>query len=372
MIYDHWNSNNLADEQNMGTRILTVRGTPAIIHAADSGGLAVGDAHIRAIRPMTEPNSVALSIVVPCYNERDCVDACHQRLDQVCRQARLRDYEIVFVNDGSTDETLHKLIALQTRDPHVVIVDLARNHGHQLALSAGLSLARGARTLVIDADLQDPPELLPDMMRLMDEGADVVYGERIERKGESLFKKLTAKLFYRFLARSTNVDIPLDTGDFRLMNRAVLDVLNRMPEAHRFVRGMVAWIGFKQVPLRYTRVERFAGATKYPLHNMIRLALDAVTAFAIAPLRFAFGIALFAVTLAFVLLGWSVHVYLFHNAVPGWSSLMVVFLFFTAVQLLSVAIIGEYIGRIFIQTKGRPLFVVRKVYAAYPKEPRLK
>jgi len=321
---------------------------------------------------MSEPNSVALSIVVPCYNERDCVDACHERLDQVCRQVRLRDYEIIFVNDGSTDETLYKLVALQARDPHVVIVDLARNHGHQLALSAGLSLARGARTLAIDADLQDPPELLPDMMRLMDEGADVVYGERIERKGESQFKKLTAKLFYRFLAHNTNVDIPLDTGDFRLMNRAVLDVLNSMPEAHRFVRGMVAWIGYKQVPLRHARAERFAGATKYPLRKMMRLAVDAVTAFAVAPLRLAFGTALFAVALAFLLLGWSVYVYLFQNAVPGWSSLMVVFLFFTAVQLFSVAIMGEYIGRIFIQTKGRPLFVIRKVYAACTKEPLLK
>jgi dolichol-phosphate mannosyltransferase len=309
-----------------------------------------------------------LTIVVPCYNERDCVDACHERLDRVCRQTKLQDYEIIFVNDGSTDETLYKLMALQARDPHIVIVDLAKNHGHQLALSAGFSLACGARILAIDADLQDPPELLPDMMHLMDEGADVVYGERVERKGESQFKKLTAKLFYRFLAHNTNVDIPSDTGDFRLMNRAVLDVLNSMPEAHRFVRGMVAWIGYKQVPLRYVRAERFAGTTKYPLRKMIKLAIDALTAFAVAPLRFAFAIALLAAALALLLLGWSLYVYLFKNAVPGWSSLMVVFLFFTAVQLFSIAIVGEYIGRIFIQTKSRPLFVIRRIYKRSPSK----
>lgn len=313
---------------------------------------------------MAESRPVALSIVVPCYNERECVEACHGRLEKVCREAGISDYELIFVNDGSTDGTLDILVPLQARDSRVVVVDLARNHGHQLALSAGLALTRGERVFVIDADLQDPPELLPEMMRLMDEGADVVYGQRLTRKGESLFKNVTAKLFYRFLARSTNVDIPLDTGDFRLMRRAVVDVLNRMPEAHRFVRGMVAWVGFNQVPLRYARAERFAGATKYPFRKMVRLALDAITAFATAPLRFAFGIALFAVFLALLLLGWSIYVYFFHDAVPGWSSLMVVFLFFTAVQLFSVAIIGEYIGRIFIQTKGRPLFVIRNVYNA--------
>jgi dolichol-phosphate mannosyltransferase len=311
---------------------------------------------------MAGSRPILLSVVVPCFNEQDCVEACHRRLSGVLRDADIASHEIIFVNDGSTDATLDRLVGLQARDPHVVVIDLARNHGHQLALSAGLALSRGARVFVIDADLQDPPELLPEMMRLMDDGADVVYGQRLTRKGESPFKNLTAKLFYRLLARSTTVDIPVDTGDFRLMSRAVVDVLNRMPEAHRFLRGMVAWVGFKQVPLHYARAERIAGTTKYPFGKMLRLALDAMTAFATAPLRFAFGIALFAVFLAVVLLGWSIYVYFFYDAVPGWASLMVVFLFFTAVQLFSVAIMGEYIGRIFIQTKGRPLFVIRKVY----------
>jgi dolichol-phosphate mannosyltransferase len=311
---------------------------------------------------MADAIRIELTIVVPCYNERECVVACHARLTEVCRAQLLGSYEIIFVNDGSTDETLAILLTLQASDPHVQIVDLARNHGHQLALSAGLALATGDRVFIIDADLQDPPELLPEMMKLMDEGADVVYGQRTERPGDSLFKKVTARLFYRLLARSTNVEIPVDTGDFRLMKRAVVDVLNSMPEAHRFVRGMVAWIGFTQVPIRYSRSERVAGATKYPFAKMWRLAIDGITAFATAPLRFAFGMAVFAVLLAIVLLGWSIFAFFFEDAVPGWSSLMVVFLFFTAVQLVSVAIIGEYIGRIFIQTKGRPLYVIRHVY----------
>jgi dolichol-phosphate mannosyltransferase len=257
---------------------------------------------------------------------------------------------------------METLLSLRELDRRIVIVDLARNYGHQLALSAGLSIVRGQRVLVIDADLQDPPELLADMMAEMDRGADVVYGQRKSRENESWFKLASAGLFYRILSRVTSVPIPQNTGDFRLMTRQVVEILNSMPETHRFIRGMVSWIGFKQVPVRYERKSRFAGETKYPLAKMITLASDAVTAFATAPLRFVYTLAFAAALLAFGLIVWSVYNYLFENAVPGWSSLMVVVLTFSAIQLFALGIIGEYIGRIFIQVKGRPMFIIKQVH----------
>src|SRR6059058_3209662 len=221
-----------------------------------------------------------LSIVVPCYNEEGCLQALHERLTAAARACRCGDYEIVLVNDGSRDRTLPMMRELAASDPHVVAVNLSRNHGHQLALTAGLDLCRGEKILIIDADLQDPPELLPAMLETMVESdADVVYGVRKSRRGETAFKRATAHGFYRLLSRATEVEIPLDTGDFRLMSRRALDALLAMPEQTRFIRGMVAWIGFKQVPLAYDREERFAGETKYPLKKMMRFAFDALTGF---------------------------------------------------------------------------------------------
>jgi dolichol-phosphate mannosyltransferase len=306
--------------------------------------------------------TVRLSIVVPCFNEEECISVCYKRLAASCDSLVNTSYEIVFVNDGSTDQTMKILLNLRELDRRIVIVDLARNYGHQLALSAGLSIVRGERVLVIDADLQDPPELLADMMAEMNRGADVVYGQRMSRENESWFKLASARLFYRLLSRVTSVPIPPNTGDFRLMTRQVVDILNSMPETHRFIRGMVSWIGFKQVPVWYERKSRFAGETKYPLAKMITLASDAVTAFATAPLRFVYTLAFAAALLAFGLIVWSVYSYLFENAVPGWSSLMVVVLTFSAIQLFALGIIGEYIGRIFIQVKGRPMFIIKQVH----------
>ena len=227
-----------------------------------------------------------LSAVVPCYNEEASLPELHRRLSAALAAAT-PDYEIVLINDGSRDQTWPVLCSLAVTDPHLVCVNLSRNHGHQLALSAGLSLCRGQRILVVDADLQDPPELLPQLMQLMDQGADVVYGQRMARDGESVFKKLSAWMFYRLLNFFTEVDIPKDAGDFRLMSRRVLDVFNSMPENFRFIRGMISWVGFKQVPLQYHRPPRAAGETQYTLAKMLRFAFDGITSFSVRPLRFA-------------------------------------------------------------------------------------
>ena len=224
----------------------------------------------------------ALSIVVPCFNEQACLGQLHDRLSAAAASAAGSDYELILVNDGSRDGSWQAMRQMAASDPHVVAVNLSRNHGHQLALTAGLDLSRGESVLIIDADLQDPPELLPAMLDTMRrEGADVVYGVRKSRAGETAFKRATAHGFYRLLSRATEVDIPLDAGDFRLMSRRALDALLAMPEQARFIRGMVAWIGFKQVPFAYDRQGRFAGETKYPLRKMMRFAFDGLTSFSL-------------------------------------------------------------------------------------------
>ena len=306
-----------------------------------------------------------LSVVVPCFNEEDVIAELHRRVTDACRQVG-QSYELVLVNDGSTDRTWPRLLELAATDPHLVLVNLSRNFGHQLALSAGLHLCRGRRVLILDADLQDPPELLPEMLRLMDTGAgaDVVYGQRRRREGESAPKLLTATLFYRLIEALTDVPIPRDTGDFRLMSRRALDALLAMPERHRFIRGMVSWIGFRQVPLPYDRRARFAGTTKYPLRKMLRFALDAITAFSIKPLALAswVGIAtgLFALgLLAYSFLSWLGWVN--GKPEPGWTSLMAAIAILGSVQLLVLGILGEYLGRMYEQAKGRPLFIIEEV-----------
>ena len=301
-----------------------------------------------------------LSVVIPCFNEEDCLVELYQRVSAACA-ACTEHYEIVFVNDGSSDRTWPMIEEFSAWDPHILGVNLSRNHGHQLALTAGLTMASGERILVIDADLQDPPELLRDMMALMDQGFDVVYGQRRQRDGESLFKKSTASLFYRVLMRLSETPIPLDTGDFRLMSRRALDALLAMPEQHRFVRGLVSWIGFPQKALLYDREERFAGTTKYPLKKMVRFAIDAITGFSIQPLRFASQIGLMlaafgALIIAYVIFGW-----LSGETVAGWTSLMAVVVVLGSVQMFVLGVIGEYLGRLYMQSKQRPLFLIQDV-----------
>ena len=303
-----------------------------------------------------------LSIVVPCYNEEACLAALHERLGAAARSSVGDDFEIVLVNDGSRDGTWPMMKGLAASDPHVVGINLSRNHGHQLALTAGLDLARGDLILVIDADLQDPPELLADMIATMrSENADVVFGVRKSRKGETAFKRATAHGFYRLLARATEVDIPLDAGDFRLMSRRALDVLLAMPEQARFIRGMVAWIGFRQVPILYDRDERFAGETKYPLGKMLRFAFDALTGFSSAPLKLAShaGLALSVGSVLIVL--YILYAWLSGRSIQGWTSLMFVVVVLGAVQMFVLALMGEYIGRLYNEAKSRPLYIVQEI-----------
>jgi polyisoprenyl-phosphate glycosyltransferase len=315
---------------------------------------------------------VALSIVVPCFNEQECLAALHGRLTASAHEAVGEDYEIVLVNDGSRDSSWERMLEMAEADRRLVAINLSRNHGHQLALTAGLDLCRGATVMIIDADLQDPPELLPEMMRVMrEEGADVVYGVRRSRSGETAFKRATAHGFYRLLSRATEVDIPVDTGDFRLMSRRALDALLSMPEQARFIRGMVAWIGFKQVAFAYDRQERFAGATKYPLRKMLRFALDALTGFSSAPLKLAShaGLALSigsVVLILYIAFAWATG-----QSIQGWTSLMLVVVVLGAVQMFVLALMGEYIGRLYIESKRRPLYVVEEVAGGGPREATL-
>lgn len=308
------------------------------------------------------PTPPKLSVVSPCYNEQESLGELCKRLTGVCEAEVGDDYEIVLVEDGSTDSTRSLISKICKRDPHFVGVFLSRNHGHQLALSAGLQTCRGERILIIDADLQDPPELLGDMMRTMDDkGADVVYGQRCERRGESSFKRLTAHLFYRLLNSLVDVKIPVDTGDFRLMNRRTLDELNRMPEQHRFIRGMVSWIGFRQVPLSYQRQERFGGETKYPFRKMLRFAVDAISGFSIVPLRIATYLGFICSLLGVFFLGYTAYSYLTGIAIQGWTTLMAVVLILGSGQLLVLGVLGEYLGRLYMQSKNRPLFIIQEI-----------
>jgi glycosyltransferase involved in cell wall biosynthesis len=299
-----------------------------------------------------------VSVVAPCFDEEEVLPLFLRRVGGVLDSLGGTS-EVVLVDDGSRDQTWEIIEKAAVEDPRIVGVRLMRNHGHQLALTAGLSVCRGERVLIIDADLQDPPELLPDMMALMDEGADVVYGQRRRRDGEGILKRATAALFYRLIGRMAEVDIPSDTGDFRLITRRVLDLLISMPERHRFVRGLVSWIGGKQVPLVYDRDPRAAGESKYPFTKMVRFAADAITAFSMVPLRLS------------VLLGWimagigfaaainSIQGALLGHTVPGWSSLMAAIGLLTGTQFLMLGIIGAYLGRLYDQSKGRPLFLIR-------------
>ena len=304
----------------------------------------------------------ALSIVVPCFNEEACLPALHERLGAAARTAVGEDYEILFVNDGSGDGSWPIMRDMAVDDSHVIAVNLSRNHGHQLALTAGLDLCRGDNVLIIDADLQDPPEFLPEMMETMrKEGADVVYGVRKSRSGETAFKRATAHGFYRLLSRATEVDIPVDTGDFRLMSRRALEALLAMPEQARFIRGLVAGIGFKQVAFAYDRQERFAGETKYPLKKMMRFALDALTGFSSAPLKLGSYVGMALSMGSVILVLYIAYAWTAGRNVPGWTSLMLVVLVIGAVQMFALALMGEYIGRLYNESKGRPLYIVQEV-----------
>jgi glycosyltransferase involved in cell wall biosynthesis len=312
------------------------------------------------VASMSELPRPALSVVAPCYNEQDVLPEFLRRLGAVLDSLGSSS-EIVVVDDGSRDRTWEAMTTAAAADPRIVAVRLMRNHGHQLALTAGLSVCRGERILIIDADLQDPPELLSDMMALMDQGADVVYGQRRQREGESLFKRASAAGFYRLINRLTDVDIPADAGDFRLVSRRVLDLLLAMPERHRFIRGMVAWIGGRQMPLLYDRHARAAGESKYPLAKMIRFAADAITAFSVVPLMASMTIGWVMAAVGFGFFVYSMIGWFMNANLPGWTSIMAALGLLGGMQFLMLGIIGAYLGRLYDQSKGRPLFMIRDI-----------
>ena len=303
-----------------------------------------------------------LSVVVPVFNEEAGLDALLARTIPVCEAEFGANFEIILVDDGSTDRSWPIIAGHADASANIVGVKLSRNYGHQLALTAGLKLARGDYVFVLDADLQDPPELLPRMLQKAREGYDVVYGQRVARAGETVFKRASANLFYRLLSSVVDVSIPRDTGDFRLMSHRVVAHFNAMPERFRFVRGMVGWLGFKQIAVEYERDPRFAGETHYPLRKMLRFAVDAITSFSTIPLRFAsllgmgFGI---AGLLALVWVGVS---WMSGGAVLGWTSLAALILILGSMQLLMLGIFGEYLGRMYMESKQRPLYLVDEVH----------
>ena len=309
---------------------------------------------------MSDKGSVTFSIVAPVYNEVDSVPELHHRVRDVMQELG-EPWELVLVDDGSSDGSSDRIRHLASTDEHVRPVIFARNFGHQLAVTAGLDYSRGQAIVIIDADLQDPPEVIPDLVAKWREGYEVVFAVRRERRGESWFKRVTASLFYRLIYRITDVDIPLDTGDFRLIDRKVVNALSRMRERHRFLRGMAAWVGFRQVGVPYSRDARFAGETKYSLSKMVSFALNAVTSFSYFPLQlatyFGFGCAALsalAIPLVIVLRLMG------NQAFLGQATTLIAVLFLGGVQLISLGILGEYIGRLYDEAKGRPLYIVRE------------
>jgi len=304
--------------------------------------------------------SITYSIIAPIYNEFDNLPELYQRVKEVLDSTK-EPWELILVDDGSTDGSTERIRELAAKDKTVRPVIFARNFGHQIAVTAGLDYSRGKAVVIIDADLQDPPEVILELVKKWKEGYEVVYAVRAEREGESWFKLLTASLFYRLIYRITDVKIPLDTGDFRLIDRKIVDVMNKMREKHRFLRGMAAWVGFRQIGVNYKRVARHAGVTKYPFKKMIKFAQDGITGFSYFPLQIATylgfiaaGISVVAIPVVAILRLTGTHFF------EGQTTALVAVLFLGGVQLISLGILGEYIGRIYDEVKGRPLYITKE------------
>ena len=301
-----------------------------------------------------------LSVVVPVFNERDALPELHARLTGVL-SSLVSSYEIVLVNDASTDDSWSIILSLASRDRHTKAIGLSRNFGHQLAITAGLDIARGAAVVLMDGDLQDPPEVIPALYAKFTDGFDVVYAQRRTREGETVWKKLTARLFYRLMRRITRLDIPVDTGDFRLMSRRVADELRRLQEHSRFLRGLVTWVGYNQTAVLYDRAARSSGSTKFSTTKMLSFAFDGITSFSSQPLRIASQLGFFFSSLSLVVMLFLIYYALSGGPglVQGWTSLIVSVLFLGGVQLIAIGLLGEYIGRIYEEVKQRPLYVVK-------------
>ena len=305
-----------------------------------------------------------ISVVVPMYYEEEVAKECYTRLKNVLEKIENYNYEIIFINDGSKDKTLEILKEIAKENKKVKIISFSRNFGHQCAVTAGLRYVTGDAIVIIDADLQDPPELIPEMIKLWEEGNEVIYGKRKSREGESRFKLLTASMFYKTLNALSDVEIPKDTGDFRLVDRKVVEVINSLPEHNKFLRGLFSWVGFKQKAYEYERKERYAGKTKYPLKKMLKLAQDGIFSFSIKPLKIVGAMGILSVLISIMLFVYAVLSYAFdwNNLVPGWTSLMVTMTFIGGMILISLWMIGEYIGRIYDETKRRPEYIIEKTY----------
>lgn len=304
-------------------------------------------------------NVPIISIVVPCFNEFEVLGEFHRRLLAVLGKLAVR-FELIYVNDGSSDQTLEELTRLRRTDPHVAIVDLSRNFGKEIAMTAGIDHANGDAVIIIDADLQDPPELIPALIHEWKQGFDVVYAKRNKRDGESLLKKITSYFFYRVIQKVSRVSIPEDTGDFRLMSRRAVEALKALREQHRFMKGLFAWVGFPQRAVLYNRDPRFAGSTKWNYWKLWNFAIEGITSFTIAPLKFATYFGLVIAIGAFLYAGVIIFKTLVYgNPVAGYPSLMVTILFLGGIQLITIGILGEYLGRMFDETKRRPLYVLK-------------
>ncbi|MEK3712571.1 glycosyltransferase family 2 protein [Paenibacillus sp. FSL R7-0333] len=311
---------------------------------------------------------VRYSIIIPMFNEEAVIQETYRRIKKVMGITG-EPYELIFVNDGSTDNCAQMIEEYSYWDESVKLIDLSRNFGHQVAITAGMDYALGDAVVIIDADLQDPPELIPEMIAEWKQGYQVVYAKRIKRNGESLFKKWSASLFYRVLRYSTDISIPVDTGDFRLMDRRVCDELKRLPEKNRFVRGLVSWVGFRQKAIEYEREERLAGETKYPFRRMLKLSLDGITSFSYKPLKLAGVLGALLSVSGFLYLMYVLYMALFTDAaVKGWASMIGITLTFNGFVLLMLGILGEYVGRIYDESKGRPLYIVQEFYSGRPQQ----
>ncbi len=300
-----------------------------------------------------------LSVIIPIYNEEENISLLHHRLTKVLNEMD-SGYELIFVNDGSHDDSMQLVQQLAKENAYVKYIDLSRNFGHQIAVMAGLDHAQGAATIIIDADLQDPPELIPEMVAKWKEGYEVVYAKRKSRKGESAMKKWTAKLFYRILRKLTDFDIPVDVGDFRIIDQKIVEVLRNMPERSKYLRGQIAWVGFKQTYVTYNREERHAGETGYSIKKMLDLAMNAVTGFSEAPLRLVTYMGIMVTVFSLLTMMYTLISRLLTDSyVEGWASLMVSILFLGGVQMIAIGILGEYIGRIYRDIRQRPLYIVK-------------
>lgn len=303
-----------------------------------------------------------ISVVIPMYYEEEVVQECYSRTENILKRLERYDYEIIFVNDGSKDRTLEILEDISKQNYKVKVISLSRNFGHQAAVTAGLRHTTGDAIVIMDADMQDPPEIIEKMIRLWEQGNEVIYAKRRVRKGETPFKLFTAKMFYKILNGLSDVEIPKDTGDFRLADRKVVDVINSLPEHNKFLRGLFSWVGFKQIPLEYERKERFAGKTKYPFKKMLKLASDGIISFSTKPLKLLGILGFLSVVISIFIFIYALISYIFNlnQLTAGWTSLMVTVTFLGGMQLLSIWLISEYIGKIYDESKDRPEYIIDK------------